>query len=140
MGHHTINPPDLPAPTGFSHGVAAGQGRTVYLAGQNGTDASGRIPSGAGLVQQMDLALANLLRVVRSAGGTAGDVVQLTLYVTDVADYRATRTELGQIWKQHFGRYYPAMALVGVAALYDTDAVVEIDGVAVVVADTLAAP
>jgi enamine deaminase RidA (YjgF/YER057c/UK114 family) len=138
--HRIVNPPEMPAPSGFSHAVLAGPGRTLFLAGQNGTDGSGAIPKGAGLVEQMDRALGNLLHVVQSGGGAPTDVVQLVLYVTDLAAYRSARHELAEVWRGHFGRYYPAMSLVGVAELFDPAAVVEIEGIAVLSGDALAAP
>jgi enamine deaminase RidA (YjgF/YER057c/UK114 family) len=70
--------------------------------------------------------------VVAAAGGGPEDVVKLTIYVRDVAAYRAARPALGPVWRSLFGRYYPAMTLLEVAAFFDPDAVVEIDGLAVV--------
>ena len=51
--------------------------------------------------------------------------------MTDVDEYRASLSDLGDVWRTHFGRRYPAMALVGVAALFEPDAKVELMGVAV---------
>lgn len=128
----TINPEPLAPPVGFSHGILTRGGRVLWLAGQNGTDAEGRIASPGDLVAQTDLALANLLEVVREAGGRPEDVVKLHLWVTDVPAYRAARKALGALWRRRFGRHYPAMMLLGVTGFYDEDALVEIDGYAVI--------
>jgi enamine deaminase RidA (YjgF/YER057c/UK114 family) len=117
-----VNPPDLPEPSGFSHAVVAG--RTVYLGGQIGT--------GSNVVEQFDGAARNILAALRAAGGGPDHLVSLVVYTTEIEEYRASTTELGEVWRRHFGRRYPAMALVGVAALFDPAARVELMGVAVI--------
>jgi enamine deaminase RidA (YjgF/YER057c/UK114 family) len=126
-----VHVPELAPPVGFSHAVASRGGHVVWLAGQNGTDAAGRIVSPGDLVEQLDLALANLLVALAAAGGTPRELVQLRIYVSDVAAYRDGRGRLGEVWRRHFGRYYPALALLGVAGFYDPEALVEVEGVAV---------
>ena len=64
-------------------------------------------------------------------GGTPADLARVTVYTTDVAAYRAHARELGRIWRESAGRDYPAMAVVGVVRLWDEQALVEIDGIAV---------
>jgi enamine deaminase RidA (YjgF/YER057c/UK114 family) len=122
--HRIVNPPELPDPSGFAHAVVAGPGRTVYLGGQTG--------EGATLAAQFDDAAASLVTALRAAGGEPDDLVSLVVYSTDVDEYRAAMKELAEVWRRHFGRRYPAMALVGVSALVDPDARVELMGVAVV--------
>ncbi len=131
MPHELVNPPELGTPVGFSHGVLATSGRILYLAGQNGAVGAGDAAT-ADLAQQFDSCLANLLAVVAAAGGVPENVTKLVIYVTDVDAYRTARRALGSIWGRHFGRYYPAMTLVGVTELYEPAALVEIDGVAVI--------
>lgn len=128
MSLRVVQPEDWPRPRGYSNGIV-GEGRHLYVAGQVGWDASGRFP--LGFTAQFDQALANFLEVVRSAGGTAEDVARMTLYVVDIERYREATAELSPIWQRHMGRHYPAMALVGVAALVEPDALIEIEGVAV---------
>ncbi len=130
--HDLLNPPTLPPAVGFSHAVATRGGRVVWLAGQNGTDAEGGIGAPGDLVAQTDLALANLLAALAAAGGQPEHLVQVRLYVTDVNAYRACRRDLGAVWRRRCGRHFPAMTLLGVAAFFDPEALVEIDGVAVV--------
>jgi enamine deaminase RidA (YjgF/YER057c/UK114 family) len=123
-GHRIVSVPGLPKPVGYAHAVIAAPGRTVYLGGQVGT--------GATIVDQFDAATANLLAALRAAGGEPPDLVSLVVYATDVGEYRASLRELGEVWRRHFGRRYPAMALVGISALFDPEAQVELMGVAVV--------
>ncbi|HEX6077637.1 MAG TPA: RidA family protein [Micromonosporaceae bacterium] len=123
-----INPPDLARPSGFSHAVVAG--RTVYLAGQTGIDISGRVVDG-GVVAQFVQALGNLLTALRAAGGEPEHLVKVTIYIVDIADYRAHSSEIGEVWRRLAGREYPAMAGIGVTRLWDEKAVVELEGIAV---------
>ncbi|MER5846883.1 RidA family protein [Streptomyces sp. NPDC002012] len=127
---HRINPAELSPPAGFSHAVTATGGQLVFLAGQTSLDQDGKV-IGAALPEQFATALTNLLTALRAAGGAPADLARVTVYATDVADYRAHAGELGRIWRQLAGRDYPAMAVIGVARLWDEQALVEIDGVAV---------
>lgn len=117
-----VNPPDLPEPVGFSHAVVSGG--VVHLGGQVG--------DGATLVEQFDSAAARIVTALRAAGGEPDHLVSLVVYTTAIDEYRASTRELGEVWRRHFGRRYPAMALVGVAALFEADAKVELMGTAVI--------
>ncbi len=123
-----INSADLAAPVGFSHAVRAGD--TVYLAGQTAQAADGAIV-GETISEQFDVAAANLMTALRAAGGEPDDLVSLQVFVTSVAEYRESLSGLGQTWRRHFGRRYPAMGLFGVTELFDPAARVELMGVAV---------
>jgi enamine deaminase RidA (YjgF/YER057c/UK114 family) len=125
-----VNPPELSPPTGFSHAVVATGTRVVFLAGQTALDTDGKVV-GEGLVEQFERALTNLLGALRASGGTPADLARVTVYATDVADYRARAAELGGVWRRLAGRNYPAMAVVEVVRLWDEEALVELDGFAV---------
>ena len=124
-----INPTDLAQPSGFSHAVIA-RGTTIHLAGQTGMDASGAIVGG-GVVAQFEQALSNLLAALRAAGGQRDGIAALTVYIVDMDDYRAHAREIGEVWKRLVGTEYPAMAGIGVSRLWDPDALVELQGYAV---------
>lgn len=125
-----VNPPGLARPSGFSHGIEA-QGRLLFLAGQTAQDAQGRILAPGDLVGQFRQALANVRTVVEARGGTLRDLVKLTFYVLDRDDYRARLKPIGQVYREMLGGHYPATTLVEVKALWDDEALVEIDGIAV---------
>lgn len=124
------NPADLSPPKGFSHAVTAIGSRIVFLAGQTALDGDGKVVGGT-LPEQFEVALGNLLTALAAAGGTPADLARVTVYATDVADYRACAGELGLLWRQLAGRDYPAMAVVGAVRLWDEAALVELEGVAV---------
>jgi len=125
-----VNPDELGAPKGFSHAVI-GRGTVVFLAGQTALDAGGRI-AGADVVAQFEVALGNLLAALRAAGGRPEQLASLTVYVTDMDDYKANRREIGRVWRRLVGGDYPAMAGIGVARLWDAEALVEVQGFAVI--------
>ena len=81
---------------------------------------------------QFDAALDAILAVVHRAGGTPRHIGRLTIFVTDMGVYRATRKELGEVYRARFGRHYPAMTLVEVSALVDPEVSVEIEATAVI--------
>ncbi|MEU3775528.1 Rid family hydrolase [Streptomyces sp. NPDC032472] len=130
MSPERINPPELSPPAGFSHAVAATGSRLVFLAGQTALDTAGKVV-GDTLPEQFERALSGLLTALAAAGGTAADLVRVTVYAVDVAEYRAHARELGRIWRRLAGRDYPAMAVVGIVRLWDVEALVELDGIAV---------
>jgi len=126
-----INPEELGAPRGWNNGMLArGGGRTLFVAGQTARDGSGQV-AGADFVSQFDRALGNVLTVVREAGGEVGDIGRFTIYVTDIAQYRASLEPLGEVYRRRMGKHFPAMALVEVSSLVDERALVEIEATAV---------
>ena len=116
--------------SGFSHAVVAGD--TIYLAGQTALGADGRIAGGDDIVAQVDQALANLVGALTAAGGTPADLVQATIYIVDIPAYRSRGREIGEVWRRRCGTDYPAVTAVGVARLWDAEALVEVAGIAVV--------
>ena len=125
-----INPPSLISPRGYSHGVLA-QGRTLFVAGQIGWNANGEIVSDH-CGDQFDQALANVLAVVREAGGAPESLARLTIYVVDKREYIEEQREIGEKYRARMGRHYPAMTLVEVTSLLEPQARVEIEATAVI--------
>lgn len=123
-----VNPPELGEPKGFSHAVV-GTGRVVFLAGQTALDREGRIV-GDTVVEQFEVALTSLLTALRAAGGEPTDLASLTIYIVDMDDYKAHAREIGRVWKQLIGSHYPATAGIGVSRLWDAEALVEVQGMA----------
>ena len=129
-GLERVDPPELARPSGFAHAVVAAPGRTVFLAGQTAMDAEGRIVGGD-VVEQFERALGNLLTALRAAGGEPAHLASLTVYAVDLADYRTRARDIGRVWRRLVGTDYPAMAGIGVARLWDDEALVEVQGIAV---------
>ncbi|TWF80629.1 enamine deaminase RidA (YjgF/YER057c/UK114 family) [Pseudonocardia hierapolitana] len=130
MTFERINPPPLAAPRGFNHAVVTDRRRTVYLAGQTALDRSGTIV-GDDIATQFEQALLNLLQALTAAGGSGDDLASVTIYIVDMDAYQARSREIGTIWRRLVGTEYPAVAGIGVARLWDADALIEIQGIAV---------
>ena len=124
-----VNPEDLAPARGFSHATVAGD--TVWIGGQAGTDASGRVVEPGDLVAQVARTVRNLATALRAAGCEPEDTVKLTYYVTDVDAYRRNLEAIGVAYREVFGRHYPATTLIEVKSLFDPDSLVEVDAVAV---------
>ena len=125
-----VNPPTLAPARGYSNGMMyQGAGRILFLAGQIGWDASGRMVSDR-FAEQFDQALANLIAVVTAAGGQPASIGKLTIFVLDIGEYEGARKDIGERYRRRMGSHYPAMTLVQVAALLEPAARVEIEGIA----------
>jgi enamine deaminase RidA (YjgF/YER057c/UK114 family) len=66
------------------------------------------------------------------------DIVKLNVYVTDWPGYYDHLDELGEVHEAYFGDYYPAMAFYEVKTLFQPDALVECEGIAVIEPDEIA--
>jgi len=132
MSFKLINPEALGAPRGYSNGLLADSaGKLLFIAGQIAWDKDQQIVSDD-FVEQFDHALANVITVVRAAGGEADNIVRLVIYVTNKNEYRERTKEAGERYRKHMGKHFPAMVLVQVAGLLDDRAQVEIEGMAVI--------
>ncbi len=131
MALERVNPPSLARPSGFSHAVVTTGGTLVFLAGQTALGPDGVIV-GDTVAEQFDQALANLLVALRATGGSPEHLASLTVYVVGLDEYREQGREIGAAWRELVGRDYPAMAAIGVARLWDPEALVEIQGYAVI--------
>ena len=132
-GHiSSVLPRTLPKPQGFSYGFEVKHGRLVFIAGQVARDANNQVVGKGDLVAQFRQVCANIQAVMNAAGGDMTDVVKLTIYVLDVADYKQRLREVGGVYREYFGKHFPAMTLVGARDLFDAadGCVIEIEGVA----------
>lgn len=125
-----IWPDGWPRAKGYSHGMAA-RGEVLAIAGQIGWDESQTLVSDD-FVEQAAQALRNVMTVLDAAGGRAEDLIRMTWYVTDKHEYLANAQTVGELYRDIFGKHYPAMALVQVAALLEEGAKIEIEATAVI--------
>ena len=125
-----IEPEGWAKPRGYSNGMRA-RGEILAIAGQIAWDAQARLVGEGDFVAQFEQALGNVVAIVRAAGGTPEDLVSLTIYVTDRAEYVARLADVGAAYRRVVGKHYPTMALLVVAGLLELGAKVEIQGLAV---------
>jgi enamine deaminase RidA (YjgF/YER057c/UK114 family) len=127
-----LNPPDLMKPVGFSHAALTRGGRTLFLSGQVAKDRDGRVVGKGDIVAQFRQVCENLNTLVKAAGGELTDVVKLTIYVLDAGEFKRQGKPIGVVYREYFGKHYPAMTLVGARDLYDASegCLIEIEGFA----------
>jgi len=130
MAFTLINPKSLGSPSGYSNGVLTDAGKLLFIAGQVAWNENQKIVS-KDFVEQFDRALENVLAVLKDAGGVPTNIVRLVIYVTSKDEYRERTGEVGERYRKHMGKHFPAMVLVQVAGLLDDAAKVEIEGMAV---------
>lgn len=132
--HEIVNPEGLVPAIGFTHVLVAAPGKTVYLGGQGGIDAAGNVV-GSSLTQQFDAAAANVVTALDAVGARPEHLVSMQIFVTNAEEYRGLLEEIGEVYRKHFGKHYPALGLFEVTGLFDPDMKVELWGVAVVPED-----
>jgi enamine deaminase RidA (YjgF/YER057c/UK114 family) len=126
----TLLPPGWPRPKGYANGVSA-TGRVIVTAGVVGWSAEERFERDD-LAGQFRQILVNMLAILAEDGAGPEHIVRMTCYVTDIAEYRSSQSEIGAAWRDLIGRHFPAMAVVGVTALVEPAARIEIETMAVV--------
>ncbi len=124
-----VNPKELGPARGYSHATVAGG--LVWLGGQIGSDPTGKVPEPGDILAQYTRAIRNVSIALRAAGCAPSDTVKLNYYVTDLKAYKDNLTAIGSAYREVFGNYYPATTLLEVRSLFEPDALVEIDAVAV---------
>jgi enamine deaminase RidA (YjgF/YER057c/UK114 family) len=124
-----VQPEGWEKPRGYSNGVAVdGPVRWLEIAGQVAWDPDQSLVGGGDFVAQFRQALANVIAVVEAAGGAAAHLVSLTIYIKDKRAYLAEVEALGRVYRELMGKHFPSMALLEVADLLETGALVEIQG------------
>ena len=126
-----VTPDGWPRAAGYAHGMTA-SGRVLTVAGQIGWDPRTGAWPARDLVGQTAQTLRNIAEVVEAAGGSVRHVTRLTWFVLSRDDYVAARREIGDAYREVFGRHYPPMSVVVVSALIEPEAVVEIEATAVI--------
>ena len=123
-------PPGWPRPKGYANGISA-RGRLIATAGVVGWTAEERFETDD-LAGQFRQILVNTLAILAEDGAGPEHIVRMTWYVTDLDAYRNGLAEIGAAWRELIGRNFPAMAVVGVTALVEPRAKIEIETLAVV--------
>ncbi|MGQ0506283.1 MAG: RidA family protein [Myxococcaceae bacterium] len=132
MSHRQIQPATWARPRGYANGVLAEGTKTLFIAGQIGWDPTRTEPTFPNtFAAQFDRALGNVAAVLKEAGGSPEHLTRVTVYVTDKRAYLAAIKDVGESWRKHLSKHFPAMTLVQVAALLEDAALVEIEATAV---------
>ncbi|WP_159942387.1 RidA family protein [Nocardiopsis sp. FR6] len=129
--HEIVNPLTLSEPVGYAHAIVVRPGRVVHVGGQCARRPDGTMV-GESVAEQFDRALANMVEALRAAGAEPVHVVDMRVFTTAMASYRAAGEAVGSVYRRYMGRFYPPMTVLGVTDLLDPDALVEVVCTAVV--------
>ena len=127
-----VNPEQHAKPSGFSYAIISQGGRRVHLAGHTAMNAEGAVEPLGDLVGQARKTLEALAETLEEAGGRPEHLVRMRIYVMSADDYAANAREIGMLYRQQFGKWFPAMTLVQVARLFDAGALIEVEAEAVI--------
>jgi len=132
MPFELLNPKGLEHPVGYAHVAKVTGGTIVYVAGQAPFDENGQVVGKGDFVVQFTQVVRNLKTAVEAAGGRPDQYAVLTIYIIDLQAYVNVKKALGGVYREVFGKYFPAITLVQVGSLYNPDCMVEISGIAVI--------
>ncbi len=132
-GQRVLQPASWTRPRGYANGIVA-TGDAIFLAGQIGWDAAGRLAEG--LANQVGQALTNIVTLLAEAGAEPQHLVRLTWFVTDLRAYRDNQLTIGSAYRRVIGKHFPAMSVIGVSQLVEPAALVEIEATAVLLSGT----
>lgn len=125
-----LNPPELGTPPGYSQIVEVRANRLIFIAGQTALDRDGELVGRSDFPAQADQVFRNLGAALRSVGGTAADLVKLTVFLRDMSDLAAYREARNRFFATVTPPAAPAVTLIEVSKLYGPDFLIEIEAVA----------
>ncbi len=129
--HKQVNPDSLEKPIGYAHGVLA-RGSFLFIAGQVSHDKEGKMVSVGDIVGQFRQAMTNFKAVLTEGGGKPENLVKINIFTTNKNAYAKNGKEIGKIYRELFGKNFPAMTLCEVKSLFEDDYLLEIEGTAVI--------
>ena len=132
MPFELSNPAGLEPPVGYAHVATVSGGRIVHVAGQAPFNEKGEVVGKGDFVAQFTQVMRNLRTAVEASGGRPEQYAVLTIYITDLEAYWNNKKPLGTAYREVFGKYFPAITLVEVKRLYNSDCLIEISGIAVI--------
>lgn len=121
-----INPPGFPH-VGYSNAIASDGSMVLALAGQTDMGPSGQIRNPGNFLAQVEGAFTNIVAVLTEAGARPEDMTRMRIYVLDADAYVTATKEIGAAYRQHFGKWFPAMTFLQVGRLFDPEALIEIE-------------
>lgn len=120
-----VTDPDPYEPFRLAQGYRVGD--LLFISGQAAIDGDGRIVGPGDFDAQAKQAFENLDRALRAGGSSLGNVVKVTIFLTDMAHF----DKIVELRGSYFSPPYPADTIVEVSSLYSKDAMIEIEAVAV---------
>lgn len=118
-----INPSNL-GPKGVSYSQGAIAGDFIFVAGQVGFDENDKLV-GPDVASQTKQTLARVETVLKEAGAELTDLVQATVFLKDIGDFK----EFDAAWREVMGDHKPTRATVQASAL-TPEILVEVQAIA----------
>jgi 2-iminobutanoate/2-iminopropanoate deaminase len=128
MPFSTIATPEAKPVANYKMATRMEGGRLLYISGQVAWDAAGNLVGKGDVRAQARQAFENLRGVIEAAGGTVGNLMKITTYITRLEDFPAVAEARTATFKGEL----PASTLIVVKALFHPDFLVEVEGVAAV--------
>jgi len=128
MGKRALKPSSVRAKGSYSPGWEVSNGRLIFVAGQIPWDEEGRVVAKGDVAGQTRQVFKNIAAVLAEAGATLDDVIKITVFAADIR----FRDQINQVRTETFKAPYPASTQVAVAALVDSEWMVEIEAIAFV--------
>jgi enamine deaminase RidA (YjgF/YER057c/UK114 family) len=132
MPFELINPAGVERPVGYAHVAKITGGTIVHVAGQAPFNTNGEVVGRGDFVAQFSQVMKNLRTAIEAVGGQPNHYAVLTIYVTDVQAYHDNTKPLGNLYREIFGKHFPAITLVEVKGLYNPDCMIEVSAMAVI--------
>ncbi len=124
-----IQPQSAPRPVAeYAQGVEVHCGRLLFVAGQVPLDADGKLVGPGDIRAQARQVFRNIQAIVEEAGGSMTDIVKLTVFLTDMANFEGFK----QVRREFIKPPFPAATLVQVSALVNPEWLVEVEAIAVI--------
>ena len=131
MKKEIINPESVPKPMGpYSQGVVVTGEKLVFISGQVPQDASGNLVGKGDFEAQTKQVFANLKDMVETVGGTAANIVKITIFMVKVTPQ--AYEILGQVRRELWHGDFPASTLVEISRLASPDFLIEVEAFAVI--------
>jgi enamine deaminase RidA (YjgF/YER057c/UK114 family) len=125
-----INPPELGTPPGYSQVVDVSAGRIIFISGQTALDSDGNLVGKNDFAAQAAQVFRNLGCALQASGCTAGNLVKLTVFLTDMSNLGSYREARNRFFASVTPPAAPAVTLVEVSKLYGPDFMIEIEAIA----------
>lgn len=102
-------------------------GDILVISGQAAISPEGKLVGVGDFDAQAEQVFANLERVLRAGGSSLKNVIKVTIFLTDIANF----PKIVELRGRHFTPPYPADTIVEVTSLYSPDAMIEIEAIAI---------
>lgn len=129
-GSHLIREPINADPDPYEQfNIALGfrVGSLLFISGQASINEEGDVVGEGDFDRQADQVFSNLARVLKAGGADLRDVVKVTIYLTDMANF----PKIVQLRARYFSKPYPADTIVEVSSLALPELMIEIEAIAV---------